>query len=124
MIWNGIQLPEKSVYVRGGCANCANPVNSLIFVLTKCNTICKLIMKFIEHAFERFQERSFTPEMAMKLINGKRLLMCSKSNPNRYFAIGMVDGECWTVVLEKDLYTVVTARRAHKDEEELWKNSR
>ena len=50
-------------------------------------------MKFIEHAFERFQERSFTPEMAMKLINGKRLLMCSKSNPNRYFAIGMVFSE-------------------------------
>lgn len=30
-------------------------------------------------------------------------------------------GDCWVVVLEKDLYTVVTARRAHKDEEELWK---
>lgn len=81
-------------------------------------------MKFIEHAFERFQERSFTPEMAAKLVNGKRLLMRSRSNPDRYFAIGLVDGEFWAVVLEKDLYTVVTARRAHKDEEELWKNSR
>ena len=50
--------------------------------------------------------------------------MRSRSNPDRYFAIGLVDGEFWAVVLEKDLYTVVTARRAHKDEEELWKNSR
>ena len=61
-------------------------------------------------------------EMAARLVNGKRLLRRSKSNPSRYKAIGKVDGEFWVVVLEKDLYTVVTARRAHKDEEVLWKN--
>ena len=79
-------------------------------------------MKIIDHAFERFEERVFTPEMAARLVNGKRLLRRSKSNPSRYKAIGKVDGEFWVVVLEKDLYTVVTARRAHKDEEVLWKN--
>ena len=81
-------------------------------------------MKFIEHAFGRFHERSFTPEMAVKLVNGNRLIFPSKSNPERYIAIGVVDGNFWVVVLEKDLYTVVTARRAHNDEVELWKNSR
>lgn len=81
-------------------------------------------MKFIDHAFERFDERQFTPEMAVKLINGKRLLFPSKSNPDRYIAIGLVDGNFWVVVLEKDLYAVITARRAHNDEVELWKNSR
>lgn len=78
-------------------------------------------MKFIKHAFEKFDERTFTPEMAAKLMNGKHILKQSKSNPDRYLALGSVDGNCWVVVLEKDLYTVVTARMAHDDEEELWK---
>ena len=91
-------------------------------ILTNCITNCKFDMKIIDHAFERFEERVFTPEMAARLVNGKRLLRRSKSNPSRYKAIGKVDGEFWVVVLEKDLYTVVTARRAHKDEEVLWKN--
>lgn len=80
------------------------------------------VVKFIKHAFDKFDERSFTPEMAAKLVNGKRIVMRSKSNPNRYIALGAVDGDCWVVVLERDLYTVVTARRAHKDEENLWKS--
>jgi len=79
-------------------------------------------MKFVDHAFGRFNERQFTPEMAVKLINGKRLLRRSDSNPDRYVAIGCVDGNFWVVVLEKDLYTVVTARRAHNNEVDLWKN--
>lgn len=78
-------------------------------------------MKFIRHSFDRFSERAFTPEMAAKLLNGKHILNRSKSNPDRYLALGAVDGDCWVVVLEKDLYTVVTARRAHKDEEDVWK---
>jgi len=53
-------------------------------VLTKCITNCKLDMKFIDHALGRFEERLFTPEMAVKLISGKRLLTRSRSNPNRY----------------------------------------
>lgn len=81
-------------------------------------------MKFIKHSFDRFDERDFTPEMAAKLVNGKHILRQSKSNLERYIALGAVDGDCWVVVLEKDLYTVVTARRAHKDEEELWKSSK
>lgn len=77
-------------------------------------------MKFIDHAFGRFDERTFTPEMAAKLVRRKALIRRSKSNPNRYIAIGKADGNVWVVVLEKDLYTVVTARRAHDDEEKLW----
>ena len=77
-------------------------------------------MKIIDHAFDKFAERIFTPEMAAKLVNGKRILRQSKSNPDRYIAIGEVDGTVWVIVLEKDLYTVVTARRAHKNEEALW----
>ena len=50
------------------------------------------------------------------------LKVSSKSNPDRYIAIGKIDGDIWIVVLEKDLYTVVTARRAHKDKENLWKS--
>ena len=79
-------------------------------------------MNIIDYAFEKFDERTFTPEMAAKLVNGKRLLKPSKSNPDRYIAIGKVDGDFWVVVMEKDLYSVVTARRAHDDEEELWKS--
>lgn len=80
-------------------------------------------MKIIKHAFEKFDERTFTPEMAAKIVKGNRILISSKSNPDRYIAIGRIDGDIWIVVLEKDLYTVVTARRAHKNEENLW-NSR
>ncbi|MBR4916390.1 MAG: BrnT family toxin [Fibrobacter sp.] len=80
-------------------------------------------MKIIKHAFEKFDERAFTPEMAAKIVKGNRILISSKSNPDRYIAIGKIDGDIWIVVLEKDLYTVVTARRAHKNEENLW-NSR
>ena len=77
-------------------------------------------MKIIKHAFEKFDERMFTPEMAAKLINGNRVLIPSKQQKDRYIAIGEIDGEIWIVVLEKDLYTVVTARRAHKDEVKIW----
>ena len=77
-------------------------------------------MKIIKHAFEKFDERMFTPEMAAKLVHGRCMFRLSKNFPNRYLAIGEVDGKIWSVVLEKDLYTVVTARRAHKDEENLW----
>lgn len=56
-------------------------------------------MKFIKHAFEKFDERTFTPEMAAKLMNGKHILKQSKSNPDRYLALGSVDGiagwSCW-----------------------------
>ena len=77
-------------------------------------------MKIIKHAFEKFDERMFTPEMAAKLINGNRVLIPKKKKKDRYIAIGEIDGEIWIVVLEKDLYTVVTARRAHKDEVKIW----
>ena len=77
-------------------------------------------MKIIKHAFEKFDERTFTPEMAAKLVHGRCLFRRSNSFPDLYIAIGEVDGKIWSVVLEKDLYTVVTARRAHKDEENLW----
>ena len=80
-------------------------------------------MKIIKHAFEKFDERTFTPEMAAKLVNGNSVLIPSKQQNDRYIAIGELDGDIWIVVLEKDLYTVVTARRAHKNEENLW-NSR
>lgn len=109
--------PKKACIVYG-----VTFLSSFTKILTKCITNCKFNMKIIDHAFERFEERVFTPEMAARLVNGKRLLRRSKSNPSRYKAIGKVDGEFWVVVLEKDLYTVVTARRAHKDEEVLWKN--
>ena len=66
-------------------------------------------MKIIKHAFEKFDERTFTPEMAAKIVKGNRILISSKSNPDRYIAIGKIDGDIWIVVLEKDLYTVVTA---------------
>ena len=77
-------------------------------------------MKIIKHAFDRFDERIFTPEMVAKIVNGNRILIPSKSDPDRYIAIGEIDGDIWIIVLEKDLYTVVTARRAHKNEERLW----
>ena len=77
-------------------------------------------MKFIKHAFEKFDERTFTPEMAAKLMNGKHILKQSKSNPDRYLALGSVDGNCWVVVLELGLYTVVTSRRALAVEVVLW----
>lgn len=37
--------------------------------------------------------------------------------------VGTADGKLWAVVMESDMYTVVTVRRAHKDEEAVW-NSR
>jgi hypothetical protein len=32
-------------------------------------------MKIIKHAFEKFDERTFTPEMAAKIVKGNRILI-------------------------------------------------
>ena len=39
-------------------------------------------MKFVDHAFGRFNERQFTPEMAVKLINGKMEKFKIAKNPD------------------------------------------
>ena len=34
--------------------------------------------------------------------------------------IGKADSKLWSVVTDSDLYTVITVRRSHEDEEVLW----
>lgn len=75
-------------------------------------------MNITKHALERMAERGFTPEMLAALMNGKYFI--KSSSQGRFLVIGQADGNIWAVVLDSDLYTVITVRRAHKDEETLW----
>ncbi len=78
-------------------------------------------MNITKHAFDRMTERGMTPEMLASLIKGRTLVW--KSANGRFVVVGTADGKLWAVVMESDMYTVVTVRRAHKDEEAVW-NSR
>lgn len=78
-------------------------------------------MNITTHAFDRMTERVMTPEMLASLIKGRTLVW--KSANGRFVVVGTADGKLWAVVMESDMYTVVTVRRAHKDEEAVW-NSR
>ena len=75
-------------------------------------------MNITKHALERMAERGFTPEMLATLMKGKYFIKAGGSG--RFVVIGQVDGNVWAVILNYDLYTVVTVRRAHRDEEALW----
>lgn len=78
-------------------------------------------MNITKHAFDRMTECGMTPEMLASLTKGKTLVW--KSANGRFVVVGTADGKLWAVVMESDMYTVVTVRRAHKDEEAVW-NSR
>ena len=75
-------------------------------------------MNITKHALRRMVERGFTPEMLAALMNGKYFI--KTGNDGRFVVIGQVDGNFWAVVLDLDMYTVITVRRAHGDEEALW----
>lgn len=38
------------------------------------------------------------------------------ANSGRYKMIGTVDGVSWTIIVEADMYTIVTVRRSHGGE--------
>ena len=38
------------------------------------------------------------------------------ANDGRYKMVGVVDGVSWTIVVEADMYTMVTVRRSHGGE--------
>jgi uncharacterized DUF497 family protein len=75
-------------------------------------------MNITKHALERMAERGFTPEMLVALMEGKHFI--KTGNDGRFVVIGQVDEKIWAVVFDSDLYTVITVRRAHRDEEALW----
>lgn len=71
-------------------------------------------MNITEHALERMEERGFSAEMLGKFLNsGYRVLA---ANDGRYKMVGVVDGVSWTVIVEADMYTMVTVRRSHGGE--------
>ena len=71
-------------------------------------------MNIPEHALDRMVERGFTPEMLGKFMNSSYHI--ETANNGRYKLIGVVDGISWTIVVESDMYTVVTVRRSHGGE--------
>lgn len=71
-------------------------------------------MNITKHAFERMKLRNFTEDMLGKLFNGKRKIL--PAGNGRFRIVGNVDGNYWTLVVEADLYTLITVRRAHEDE--------
>jgi|P1105metagenome_2_1110788.scaffolds.fasta_scaffold00675_5 hypothetical protein len=75
-------------------------------------------MNITKHALKRMAERGFTPEMLVALMKGKYFI--KNGAQGRFVMTGQVDGNIWTIVFDSDLYTVITVRRAHKDEEALW----
>jgi hypothetical protein len=75
-------------------------------------------MNITKHALKRMAERGFTPEMLVALMKGKYFI--KNGAQGRFVMTGQVDGNIWTIVFDSELYTVITVRRAHKDEEALW----
>ena len=75
-------------------------------------------MNITKHAFERMSERGITVEMLSSLLKGKKYIR--KSRNGRFIIIGKADSKLWSVVIDSDLYTVITVRRSHEDEEDLW----
>lgn len=73
-------------------------------------------MKITKHAFEQMEKRGFTTDMLRFLLKHSKITKLSKSNPSRYLKVGFVDGNWWTIVVDKDLFTLVTVRRAHASE--------
>ena len=71
-------------------------------------------MNITEHALDRMLERGFTPEMLGKFFNSAYRI--ETANDGRYKLIGVVDGVSWTLIVESDMYTVVTVRRSHGGE--------
>ena len=71
-------------------------------------------MNITEHAMLRMAQRGFTPGMLGKILNGRKAVLPAGSG--RFRIVGNVDGDFWTLVVEEDLYTLVTVRRAHEDE--------
>lgn len=71
-------------------------------------------MNVTEHALERMAERGFTADMLGRFMNSKYSIMAAKDG--RYKLVGKVDGEYWTLVVESDMYTLVTVRKAHGGE--------
>ena len=75
-------------------------------------------MNITKHAFGRMSERGITVEMLSSLLKGKKYIR--KSRNGRFVIIGKADSKLWSVVTDSDLYTVITVRRSHEDEEGLW----
>ena len=78
-------------------------------------------MKITRHAFKRMAERGFTPEMLSTMMKG--YIFVGPSKNESFIVVGKVDKNFWTVLMASDMYTVITVRRAHPNEEALW-NSR
>ena len=75
-------------------------------------------MNITKHAFERMNERGMTPEMLATLMDGKIAVVPTRDE--KFLVVGLADGKMWTVVMASDMYTVVTVRRSHKEEVDLW----
>ena len=60
--------------------------------------------------------------MAFRLIKGRVSIVSTRDD--RFLITGIVDGNLWTLVMESDMYTLVTVRRAQSIEEVLWKSSK
>ena len=75
-------------------------------------------MNITKHALERMAERGFTPEMLAAMMNGKFTILPTRDD--KFLVIGKADGNFWTLVLAKDMYSVVSVRRSHNCEVEKW----
>ena len=75
-------------------------------------------MNITKHALKRLAERGFTPEMLVALMNGKYTILSTRDD--KFLVIGKADGNFWTLVLAKDMYSVVSVRRSHNSEVVKW----
>jgi hypothetical protein len=71
-------------------------------------------MNVTEHALQRMNERGFTYEMLGRFMNSDYRIL--SANDGRYKLVGKVDGNYWVLVVEADMYTLVTVRKAHGGE--------
>jgi uncharacterized DUF497 family protein len=75
-------------------------------------------MNITKHALKRMAERGFTPEMLAALMNGKNVVVPTRDD--KFLVIGKADGNFWTLILAKDMYSIVSVRRSHNSEVVKW----
>lgn len=75
-------------------------------------------MNITKHALKRMAKRGFMPEMLATLMVGKHVVVPTRDD--KFLVIGRADSNFWTLILAKDMYSVVSVRRSHSSEVAKW----
>ncbi|MCQ2109471.1 MAG: hypothetical protein MJZ05_12005 [Fibrobacter sp.] len=73
-------------------------------------------MKLTKHFQKRSGERDIYPEMLSKILSGKYISTPSTKDESVELITGKHDNKLWTIVMNIETGSIITARRAHGKE--------